>query len=607
MKEMLSFGGAAAIGVGIAFSGKKIMEFETAMASLQAVTGVSGSDLVEFKAQIFDVAKASKISSIDVAKSFETIGSAMSQYLTDPDSLKKIANAGVMLSKASRMELQPSLEALTSVMNQFGLGADMALDTVNRLTAGEIAGSVSTQKISEYLQEFGASAKNANIGVGESVALIEALGVQMDHSKIAVGARNILSIMDSAKAMPKEAIESLKKNGVQLSVLGDKSKTLGERLTELSKIQNDSVAMTRVFGRENKTAGTVIFSQLETYKKFEEQIASTDKAKEQAATNSNTLAVRLEELKAAWVNMITGSEQADSSLNGIKSVIAFVTDNLGGIVKAIGTAIAIIIAWKTAIFLTKGALILYNAIAKAIFLVDMIKYIASTTGLTFAQSALAIAQAELNTIMAANPMGLMVIGIAALVAFVVIAISYWDSFGAAIMMVGGIIAAFFSPVLAGFALLISVIMSVYNNWNNIVQAFSQGGISEGLLMIGKVLLDAVLNPLQQILQLIAKVTGFDWAENAAKELENFRADMGVNVTQSEHVAAVNPKQAEPVEAVNPKQAEQDAMVSRMETVSNQNVAVTIKDQTGKASVSNSGGAVPITLTSTQSWQRFLSH
>jgi hypothetical protein len=121
-------------------------------------------------------------------------------------------------------------------------------------------------------------------------------------------------------------------------------------------------------------------------------------------------------------------------------------------------------------------------------------------------------------------------------------------------------------------------------------------------MIGKVLLDAVLNPLQQILQLIAKVTGFDWAENAAKGLENFRADMGVNVAQSDPVAAVNPKQAEPVEAVNPKQAEQDAMVSRMETVSNQNVAVTIKDQTRKASVSNSGGAVPITLTSTQSWQ-----
>jgi hypothetical protein len=363
------------------------------------------------------------------------------------------------------------------------------------------------------------------------------------------------------------------------------------QIDKLATAQEKDAAISKMFGLENKNAGQILLNNIDTYKGFTDAVTGTTEAQKAAAINSNTLSNRLDELSNAWVNMLTSSEQTASSLNTVKSAIGFVTDNLDAIVGVIGTAIAVMVAWKTAILLTKGALVVYNAIANAIFLVDMVKYTATTQGLTVAQAALAIAQGELNTIMAANPMGLMVIGIAALIAVVVVAISYWNQFGAALIAVGSIIAAVFSPALALFGLVLSIIMSIYHNWTNIVEAFKGGGIIEGVKMIGKVLLDAVLNPLQQIISLIAKVTGFDWAANAAKGLENFRADMGVNVAQSE-----------PVAAVNPKQAEQDAMVSRMETVSKQNVAIDIKDQTGRAAVSNSGGAVPINLTSTQAWQ-----
>ena len=57
----------------------------------------------------------------------------------------------------------------------------------------------------------------------------------------------------------------------------DKSKSLGDRLTELSKIQNDAVAISNVFGKENLTAGNVIFSNLDTYKQWAIQIENTNK------------------------------------------------------------------------------------------------------------------------------------------------------------------------------------------------------------------------------------------------------------------------------------------------------------------------------------------
>ena len=123
-KQMAQMAGTAAmVGAaigGAAFSTKAIMDYENATKSLEAVTGVS---FEKFKKDIYELSASSKKSSIDVVKSFEVIGSAMSEYLDDPKGLRQIAEAGITLSKASKMELEPTLQALTSVMNQFGLKA----------------------------------------------------------------------------------------------------------------------------------------------------------------------------------------------------------------------------------------------------------------------------------------------------------------------------------------------------------------------------------------------------------------------------------------------------------------------------------------------------
>jgi len=587
MKEFLSFASAAAISAavvgGVVFSAQSLKDYETAVASFRTI--VSDATDTEFKAYqdaITSVATTTRKSTIEVAQSFEKIAGLNATFAETADGLSAVSAASITLAKASGMELGASAENLVGIMNQFNFAATEADRTINVLAAGQAVGAANIEQTSEAFKNFGATAKASNITLEQSVGLIQTLA-----QKSILGAE--------AGTKLRGAVSKLQEAGVgYASGQFEINSALTEAKAQLDKLtsaKDKDALISKMFGLENKTAGMILLDNIGTFQDFTAGVTATTEAQKAAAINSNTLAVRLDELKAAWVNMITGSDQASSSLNSVKSVIAFVTDNLGGIVKAVGTAIAVMLAWKAAILLTKGALVVYNAIANGLFLIDMIKYTASTQGLTFAQAALAIAQTTLNAAMAANPMGLMVIGIAALIAVVVVAISYWNQFGAALIAVGAIIAAVFSPALAIFGLVLSIIMSIYHNWTNIVEAFKGGGMLEGIKMIGKVLLDAVLNPLQQIIQLIAKVTGFDWAENAAKGLENFRADMGVNVAQSE-----------PVAAVNPKQAEQEAMVSKMETVNKQNVAIDIKDQTGRAAVSNSGGAVPITLTSTQAWQ-----
>lgn len=627
-KQFLQFASTAAVAAGIVsgvmFSGQSIKDYEVAMASLEAVTGVASES---FKKDIFEVANAARISSIEVAKSFEVVGSAMSQYLSDPTALRQITEAGVTLSKAAKMDLEPSLVALTSVMNQFGLSADMASDTINRLTAGEIVGSVSTAKISEYLQEFGASAKNANIGVGESVALIEALGIQMAHGKIATGARNILSVMDSAAGLPSTALAALKKHGVNTNLLMDNTKSLGDRLTELSKIQHDAVAMTDVFGKENKTAGTVIFAQLDKYKQFHEQIELTNEAEKQAAANSNTLTVKMAQMSAQWVNLITSSDQVSGGLNIVKNVIGFVTDNMATLATIAVTLTGAILAYKAVILTSTIVTGAYN-IAIGVYNALFTESLVLTNQNAIAQKAFAITSkigvaafwlydaamvafnmvtalatgnmAAFNAIMSANPIGLIIGAVVILIALIAAIVIKWDEWGAALSI-------FLGPL----GLVISMIQSFRRNWDLIRDAFAKGDIGDAFKLIGFTILDAVIQPIQQLLELIGKLPGSlgEAARAGAQSMEKFRSGLGVSTKTNDDLRAGAARAIEMYQnspsiddqlakaAINPSQEREDNMISRMETTQKQNVSIMVEDKTGRANVSSDNDIIPISLKS----------
>lgn len=414
-KQMAAMAGSAAlVGAaigGIAFSGKSLMDYEDATKSLEAVTGV-GFD--KFKKDVAELSASSKKSSIDVVKSFEVIGSAMSEYLDDPKGLRQIAEAGITLSKASKMELEPTLQALTSVMNQFGKSASEAEDTINRLTAGEIVGSISTARISEHLQQFGAVASANNVTISESVALVETLGKKLPIEQLGTASRNIITFMSAAKGMPKEARRELAKHGVSLDILMDKHKSLGVRLKELSKIQGDAVAMEKFFGRENLAAGTAIFQNLSTYDQWASRIAVTNEAQKQAGINSDTLSNKLSELKNRLINMITTSDKASTGLNTAKKIIGLLTDNLDTIITVGVGFLGFLAAWKIANIAIKATLIASRAVATAFYIYDMVKYVASTQGITMATAAWEISQSSLNATMLANPVGVFILALAAL-------------------------------------------------------------------------------------------------------------------------------------------------------------------------------------------------
>lgn len=164
-------------------------------------------------------------------------------------------------------------------------------------------------------------------------------------------------------------------------------------------------------------------------------------------------------------------------------------------------------------YLSMMAPIILASVKAQGFWITMLKGTAAwETILAVKTKILVAAQWLLNAALTANPIGLIIVGIAALIALVTVAIYKWNEWGAALML-----------LLGPLGMVISFIKTLYDQWQAVKNAFTAGGIIEGIKMIGKVMIASLIYPVEQLLQLISKIPGVgSLAGSAAESLKNFR-------------------------------------------------------------------------------------
>lgn len=127
------------------------------------------------------------------------------------------------------------------------------------------------------------------------------------------------------------------------------------------------------------------------------------------------------------------------------------------------------------------------------------------------------AQRLLNAAMTANPIGLVIAAIALLAGLIAAIIVKYDQWGASLAM-----------MLGPFGLVINAIMALKRNWDSIKEAFKTDGIIAGIKRIGVVLLDAVLYPVQQLLQSLQNIPGIGkYAKSGADKLAAVRKSLNL--------------------------------------------------------------------------------
>ncbi|MDT0647475.1 phage tail tape measure protein [Zunongwangia sp. F260] len=510
------------LGVGLAgiftMAGQANLDYEKSLASVSAITGATGKDLAHLERISMDTAKATYKAGAEVLKAYELIGSAKPDLLQNADALDAVTRSAITLSKASGMDLTSSAEALTDVMNQFNIDASKSNEIIDKLAAGSKYGSAAIPLIKDAILGFGASAKAANVNVSESVALVEVLASKgIKGAESGTKLRNVLTKMSTIQALPPEAIKQLDKFGVNTALVADKTVPFIDRLKELSKIAEDPLAMVKMFGTENKDAAQILLQNLPVYDDLISKIGESGVAYEQAAKNSSTMAYWINSVKNRFLDSVTATQSNNSALEGTKTIMKFVADNMESIVGVGISLIGVFAVMKALTWGVQAATFAYNIVIGVSTALQK-KNILALRGNAVALKAYAGAQWLVNAATAANPIGAVILAIVALVAIVAVAIAYYDEWGAMLLM-----------LLGPFGFLINLIQSFRKHWDSIKEAFKDGGIVGGLKRIGAVIIDALLVPMEQFIGLIGKIPGVgDMVAPALKFIENMRANLNLD-------------------------------------------------------------------------------
>lgn len=516
--------GGLAIAGTMAYAVKKAMEYEDELANLKALTGASGKDFEQFKGSIEATATSMKRTKIETAQAFSVIGNNMPDLLTDAKGMETVTRATLTLSRAGRMETEETAISLTNMMNQYKKGADFAFQAIDIIAAGGKAGSSEINQTSDAIQKFGTVAAGFNVSFAESNALVQ-LGSKFEKGADAgVKFRNILAKMATAKVLPKDALNDLARAKVNLNVVTNASLPFQVRLKEMAKIAKSSTAVVHVFGEENLAMATGILNSADSFKSLLDQINASGEAERMAAENSNTLKVRMAIAKANMDNLaITIGTKLIPSLTRLFEKIAPIIERATAWAERNPELTKTLIKMTVAIGGVMLALWTLSTIAggitAAIQAFNFVMIIARGI-----QWTLTAAQLALNAAMIANPIGLLIAAFVVLVGYVALAVAKWNQFGAVMII-----------LLGPFGLLISIIQSLRRNWDMLTKAFKEGGLKGLFIGLGKVFVDALLMPLQQLLLLASKIPGSIGsaaAEGAAK-IQAMRNDIGVNVTTDE--------------------------------------------------------------------------
>jgi TP901 family phage tail tape measure protein len=491
---MLYAGAAIATGLGYAIN--EAMKYESAVASLAAVTG---TEVGSMNKQIESLGNETKRSVIDIAKSFEIVGSKMSQYLGDPEALKQITKSSILMADASKMELEPAIESLTGVLNIFGKSAKDANYIVNKLSAGEIVGSVSIAQTADILRQFGGTARLANVEVDESIALIQTLTKSLGVEGVGRGIRNLMTDLNMVGAFDKNKTKALEKAGVNMDVLGNKSLDLVTRLKELKKLEGKGAAMGMFFKKTGIQTGATLFQNFDDYIRFLDAIQKTNKAQEQAAKNNATVAKRMRDLKAQvsllaikiGTHLIPVVNDLVSYLGPIiNDIIDWVKENKT-LIKTLAKATLFLLALGVA---AKIGAALFLGYARALAIIEFATKAYTGTlwflslGLEGAATAATYAAASLWAIL--WPLGLL----AASVWIIIDMVQHWEDWNEIVLLMLG--------PLGQVGLLLS---KIYTHSSNIKNQFAFEGWGGGISAIGTMLEDLILSPLIGIFNIMGRI------------------------------------------------------------------------------------------------------
>lgn len=381
------------------------MKLNSSMKDLEAMTGLTGNKLKEVEGYARTAAKTFGGSAAQGVESYKMILGQLSPEIAKvPTALKSMGETVNYTSKLMGGDTTAATEVLTTAMNQYGISLDdptqaskVMASMMNVMAAAAGEGSAELPQIKQALEQSGMAAKMANVSFQETNAAIQILDkAGKKGSEGGVALRNVLVKLGQGKYIPKDYQEALKKAGVDVIKLSDKNLTLADRLKILKPAMKDSALMSAWLGEGADGATKALISQIPELQRLTGAVDGTKVGYEQAAIVMESQEEKNKRLQASVDDFKISLFNATGGIMGYATVVSESAQMIAGLAP------------------------LFSGVVSAVkFLTNAQKMQALWTKICTA------AQWLWNAAMTANPVGLIIVGIAALVAIIVVC---WNKF-----------------------------------------------------------------------------------------------------------------------------------------------------------------------------------
>ena len=337
------------IAVGLAKEGIAIFaDFETSMADLSAITGLTGKKLEEAGNDARELGLKFGIDGKEGVESMKLVISALGPDVAqNQEVLKGMTDTVLTFAKAGSIDGQAAADALTVTMSQYGYAtADAAtqLQVMNRIANVQAAaskeGSAEIQDLAASMKVVGATANNAGISIEQTASWLEQLApAGIKGAEAGTAFRNVILKMSAGS---KEGTKALQAMGLTYDQINPKKvgmtkamETLQQGFTKLHNPVDRAAALQKIFGMENANAATVLMNSAKQVDNFTEKITGKATAEKMAAVKMDTLKEGVNRF------MVQVKDLAITIFDALKPALDLIVQGIG----YLGTGLKYVIGW----------------------------------------------------------------------------------------------------------------------------------------------------------------------------------------------------------------------------------------------------------------------
>lgn len=588
--------GGLGLTLGAVFGGRElfrtIADFETGLVGVGKTTGIAGKDLQKLGVDVISLSKRLEVVSNETLLGFAQNAGQLG--VTGSENILKFAETMAKLETASDVAGEEGASAIARLLTITGEGVGVVdqfssalveLGNNTAATENEILGVASEVGraiapfrvasseilgISAAFKALDVRPEAAGTAVGKAFRAIE--GAVNNGGKELQGFSKIMNV-SSDEVSKLFAEDRTKAFQTFVSGLGKINESGGSVSDALTSVGLNGEIVSKAFGPMATNAELLNTKINESVAAFEKNVA----LQEEFETASKTLNNAVKSITIGFSNFINtaANSESTSALGIVRDTLFSIGRNMDIIIPILTTLVGLFLAYKAIVLITTTVMAAYNTV-QAISLALQGKTLLFLKGNTAAMVGFKIitaavtaatwlwtgAQTAINALIAANPIGALILAIGILIGLIVLAVKNFDDFGSILLFILG-------PI----GMIINAFMLMKKNWQSITDAFKGEGIIAGLKRIGLVLLDTLLYPLQQALELASNIPGVgDLAAAGAERIVQLR---------------------ERLELVNPEQERQIASEERQrEQGASSTLDVTVRDESGRADINSTGPIVP---------------